>query len=110
MGRESLWGAGEMGGGAAGRANLLGPPCRGRHCKWRDRTARPPRPRVFQTSLCPLPTCPPSLQRVVDLLRLKEALDGGTPLEQVPLHLSLQVGRVGMRALLLPLAPRLAHT
>lgn len=32
----------------------------------------------------------PEAQRVVDLLRLKEALDSGLPLERVPLHLPLQ--------------------
>ena len=31
-----------------------------------------------------------SVQRVVDLLRLKAALQGGTELEEVPLHLPLQ--------------------
>lgn len=30
-------------------------------------------------------------QRVVDLLRIKQALDAGTSLELVPLHQSLQV-------------------
>ena len=34
----------------------------------------------------------PLLQRVVDLLRLKSALDAGSPLEDVPLHLTLQAG------------------
>ena len=36
--------------------------------------------------------CLPLPQRVVDLLRLKSALDAGSPLEDVPLHLTLQAG------------------
>lgn len=51
---------------------------------------RPPLP-PLPAFHCAFPPPCPILQRVVDLLRLKEALDSGLPLERVPLHLPLQV-------------------
>ena len=56
------------------------------------RTLYPPpysRPQ-FCTSVLRCPPCVRLLQRVVDLLRLKAALQVGTELEAVPLHLPLQ--------------------